>query len=222
MVPNIAGCDIAESVSGAEEIGGSADYQLRAMNRGLRMFRHGIASALVMTAFRGLLRIHSCGSRGLAKIARTLNRQLPQFTGNSHFVTALYGVLYPASEEFTYICCGHQQPLVIHSDGNVSSLKEHGPALGILDDVAFPTGKLSLVPGDIMLLYTDGVVELGDQAGTEFGIGRLVSAIHQNRDLRAGELIQMVIHATQQFSGYQSYVDDFTLVVIQPIKLLSS
>jgi len=103
----------------------------------------------------------------------------------------------------------------VRADGSKNILKVHGPALGVLDEVAFPTGKLSLAPGDIMLLFTDGVVELSDLADNEFGTARLVSAVHQHRDLPAAELIQAIIHATQQFSGHQSYADDFTLVVIK-------
>ena len=218
--PHISGYDIAGICLPAEEIGGDYYDFIQLPRRGVGVAvadvsGHGIASALVMTAFRGLLRIHSCGSRGLAKIAYTLNRQLPQFTGNSHFVTVLYGVLYPASEEFSYVCCGHQLPLVIHSDGSVSSLKEHGPALGVFDEVTYPIVNLPLASGDIMLLYTDGVVEVSDEAGFEFGIERLTRAVHQYRGLPAGELIQAIIQTIHQFSGAQSYPDDFTLVIIK-------
>jgi phosphoserine phosphatase RsbU/P len=220
--PKLGGYDLAGICLPAEEIGG--DYfdfiQLSRRRLGITVADvsgHGIASALVMTAFRGLLRIHSCGNRGLEKIALTLNRQLPQFTGNSHFVAALYGVLHPSSGEFDYVCCGHLPPLVVRADGSTDILKVHGPALGVLDEVAFPTGKLSVAPGDIMLLFTDGVVEISDLADNEFGTARLVSTVHQHRDLPAAELIQAIIRATQQFSGHQSYSDDFTLVVIKRI-----
>jgi len=218
--PRLAGYDIAGICLPAEEIGGDYFDFIPLPRRGLGIAvadvsGHGIASALVMTAFRGLLRIHTCGSRGLEKIAYTLNRQLPQFTGNSHFVAALYGVLQPGSQEFTYVCCGHHPPLVVHADGSASSSKEHGPVLGVLEDVDFPTGKLLLVPGDTMLLYTDGVVEFYDQAGSEFGTERLVPVVHHNRDLPASELIGEIIRATHEFSGEHGYADDFTLVVVK-------
>jgi len=218
--PRLAGYDIAGICLPAEEIGGDYFDFIPLPRRGLGIAvadvsGHGIASALVMTAFRGLLRIHACGSRGLEKIAYTLNRQLPEFTGNRHFVTAVYAVLNPATGSFTHVCCGHPRPLLIHSDGRVESLEEHGPVLGMLDDVTYPTVEVSLVPGDIMVLYTDGVVELNDQTSYYFGVNGLVSAILQNLDLSAIELIQLIIHATHQFSGRQSYADDFTLVVVK-------
>ena len=218
--PHIPGYDIAGVCLPAEEIGGDYfDYiPLSQGGYGIAVADvsgNGIASALVMTAFRGLLHIHTQDSPHLAEMALSINRQLPEFTGDRHFVTAVYAVLDPSCEELTCICCGHPYPTLVHPDGSITQLKEHGPALGILDDVVFPTGKLALARGDILLLYTDGVVEMDNQAGHVFGLEGLVATVHHNRDLPAGLLIQAVIQATQAHSGAGSSVDDFTLVIVK-------
>lgn len=218
--PQITGFDIAGICLPAEEIGG--DYydfiQLRHGGIGVAVADvsgHGIAPALVMTGFRGLLRIYSHGSLSPAKIARTINRLLPEFTGNSHFVTVVYVVLNPSTQEFTYVSGGHRPPLLIHSDGSLRMLTVHGPALGIFDDVIYPTENLSLIHSDLLVIYTDGVIEIVNQNGIEFGVERLAATVNQYRDLPAGEITQKVIQTTRQFCGHQSYTDDFTLVIIK-------
>ena len=220
--PHIAGYDIAGICLPTEEIGGDYYDYIRLNHRKLGIAvadvsGNGIASALVMTAFRGLLRMHTRGRLGSAKIVRAINRLLPEFTGSSHFVTAVYIVLNPECEEFIYVCCGQQPPLLLHSDGSMGNLHVSGPALGIINDASYSTEKLSIVPGDILTMYTDGVVEMTNPEGIDFGVERLATAIYQGRDLPASELIQMIISETQQFSGSQSYPDDFTLVIIKRV-----
>jgi len=220
--PHIAGYDIAGICLPTEEIGGDY-YDFIPLRRGrlgvavADISGNGIASALVMTAFRGLLRIHTQSSHKLEKIARAINRQLPEFTAGSQYVTALYALLNPVSEEFIFVNCGHHPPILIHPDGSTTRLHEHGPALGIIEQVSYPVKKTSLIPGDIMVLYTDGVVEVTNKEGIEIGYERLKETIHRNRDLPADTLIQLVIQTSRDFSGSQRFPDDFTLVIIKRI-----
>jgi phosphoserine phosphatase RsbU/P len=220
--PHIPGYDIAGVCIPAEEIGGDYYDFIKLTKGGLGVAvadvsGHGIAAALVMTAFRGLLRTHTRGRLGPAKIARSINRLLPDCAGSGDFVTAVYAILSSISEEITYVCCGQEPPLLLHSDGSLGNLNVRNPALGIIKNVSFATEKLSLASGDILAIYTDGVVELANQEGVSFGVDRLAISLHEGRDLSAEELILKIIHETQQFSGSQSYLDDFTLVVIKRI-----
>ncbi|HSB67628.1 MAG TPA: GAF domain-containing SpoIIE family protein phosphatase [Anaerolineales bacterium] len=218
--PQIPGYDIAGICLPAEEIGGDY-YDFIPLRRGrlgvaiADISGNGIASALVMTAFRGLLRIHTQSSQRLEKIACAINRQLPEFTAGSQYVTALYALLNPVTDEFTFVNCGHHPPMLIHPDGSTDSLHEHGPALGIIENVAYPINKTCLNPGDIMVLYTDGAVEISNKDGVEIGYERLRVTIHRNRDLPADTLIQRVIQTAREFSGFQRFPDDFTLVIIK-------
>jgi sigma-B regulation protein RsbU (phosphoserine phosphatase) len=222
QAPEIVGYDMAGICLPTDEIGGDY-YDFIPLPRGrvgvavADVSGHGIPSALVMTAFRGLLRTHTRGSLGLVKIACAINRQLPEFTGDSHFVTALYSVLNPGSEEVSFVNCGHHPPLLVHPDGSAEIFKEHGPALGILDRSSYPTNKLSLLPGDILVLYTDGVVELCDPAGNAYGRECLRETVHRYRELPAAQLVEQILATTRQFSGSQRYPDDFTLVIIKRV-----
>jgi serine phosphatase RsbU (regulator of sigma subunit) len=220
--PHISGYDIAGICLPAEEIGGDYYDYIKLSDRRLGVAvadvsGNGIASAMVMTAFRGLLRMQTRSKHEPAIFFRTINRLLPEFTGNNQFVAAVYVILEPELEFFTYVCCGQQPPLLLHPDGSMGKLDVRGPVLGILENVRYSTEKLSLAPGDILCMFTDGVVELTNQEGVCFGVERLAAAIHRGRDLPAAELVQVIIRATEQFSGSQSYIDDFTLVIIKHV-----
>ncbi len=218
--PSIQGYDIAGICLPAEEIGGDYYDYLRLPHREWGMVvadvsGHGIAAALMMTAFRGLLRVHTRGKLDLNKMAGILNHQLPEFSGNNDFVTAVYLVLNPVTNEVTYICCGQQPPLLLHVDGKVALPGAHGPALGVLDEAQFPVEKRLLSPGDVLAIYTDGVVEIANPDGEDYGNNRLAAVLRAGRELPAEALVQKVIADTQNFSGFQNYQDDFTIVIIK-------
>lgn len=218
--PHMRGYDIAGICLPTEQIGGDYYDYIKLPNSRLGVAvadvsGNGIASALMMTAFRGLLRMHTRGRIGPAKTAECINRLLPDFSSNFDFVTLLYVVLSSESEEFNYICCGQQPPFIIHSDGSVEKMRVHGPVLGIIENAHYSTDMQSILPGEILVMYTDGVVDLTNKDRIEFGFDRLNSAIQKGRNQPAAELIQCVLQAAWEFSGSQSFEDDFTLVIIK-------
>ena len=222
--PNLPGYDIAGICIPTDEIGGDYfDYIPLTHNRlGLAVADvsgHGIPSALVMTAFRALLRTKALGNSRPANIANTIDRLLPQFTGNNHYVTVLYAVLEAPSGDLTYISCGHPPPLLLRANGETETLNRHNPALGlalgIFQNLRHSDEEVNLAKGDILVLYTDGAFELMNRNAEAFGIQRLVRVIRENQHLAADEIILKVIRATQDFSDDYGYLDDFTLVIVK-------
>ncbi len=221
--PHLKGFDISGICLPTEQIGGDYyDYiKLPHGKLGVAVADvsgNGIASALMMTAFRGLLRMHTHGRSGPVKIAESINRLLPEFSSNNDFVTLLYVVLNSESGEFSYICCGQQPPSLLHADGRSENLFVHGPVLGIIEDVHYSTDTLVIKPGDILTMYTDGVVEITNGEGIEFGIERLEALIHEGRNLAAADLIQRIIQSAHEYSGMPGFADDFTLVIIKRLE----
>jgi serine phosphatase RsbU (regulator of sigma subunit) len=218
--PSLCGYDLAGVCIPADQIGGDYfDYiPLTRKRLGLAIADvsgHGIASALVMTAFRALLRTKARGRLGPAQIAHTINHLLPEFTGNNHFVTLLYAILEAPSGMLTYTSCGHPPPLLLRADGKVEQFTQHNTALGIFPNLHFTDAHVLLNPGDILALYTDGVTELANRQGEAFGMPRLVQVIRENRTLAAAEMVQQVIEAAQAFAGSSGFLDDLTLVIVQ-------
>ncbi len=220
--PSIPGYDIAGICIPAEEIGG--DYydfiELPQGNLGIvtaDVSGHGIASAMTMTAFRGLLRTCSKGKLDPAETAVEINQHMPEFTGNKHFITLIYGVLDPKSDKITFTSCGHPPAWLIHSDGRSEFMTKNGPALGVFDKINYENESKQLQPGDILIIYTDGAIETDTAKIESYGILRLKIILNENRDLPAKDLIQRVISHIRAFSGSPLYLDDVTLVIVKKL-----
>lgn len=218
--PVLAGYDIAGTCLPTYEIGG--DYydfiQLPQEQWGLvvaDVSGEGIPAAMIMAIFRALLRTHARAGGETAVIAQTMNRLLPDFTGGIDFVTAVFGVLVPDSGQFTYTNCGHNPPLLLRADGRVETLRQGGPLLSILLGAVYRAAQVTLQVGDLLVLYTDGVVEVMSKEGEEFGLARLQAVLHAAHSLPAQAIIERIIQATQLFSGAANYRDDFTCMVVK-------
>ncbi len=226
LLPNIPlevpGYDIAgTSISAFDEIGGDYFDYLRLPNGRIGIVvadvsGHGIPAALIMSAFRALLRTHAQRESKPDLIANALKRLLPEFIGEEHYVTSVYGVLDPRSGRFRYINCGHKAPMLFRADGRIEQLKIGDPVLsGALAEAAHHMYEIDLGRGDMLVLYTDGVVEIEDGPDGEFGDERLKMLLQRSLDLPASEIIRTLIKTTQEFSGSENYQDDFTLVIVR-------
>lgn len=218
--PVLPGYDIAGTCIPTFEIGGDYyDYIALPHNQwGFVMADvsgEGIPAALIMTVFRALLRTQIRTRSRTAVIAREMNQLLPDFSGGIDFVTAIIGILNPASGEFSYTNCGHNPPLLLRQNGRVDLLPKDGPLLGVVNNAGFKSATTTLMPGDLLLLYTDGIVEVMSHIGEEFGLERLLQVLQKNQTLPAAQIINEVILATQRFSEAPAFRDDVTLTVVQ-------
>jgi serine phosphatase RsbU (regulator of sigma subunit) len=144
-----------------------------------------------------------------------VNILLLESIGQAAFVTAVYGVLDPGRDRFVYTNCGHNPPLLLNQTGELKPLSCGGPALGVFDEAQFEAEAAPFAPGDLLVLYTDGAVELMDDRDREFGEERLERILRDSAHLPAGEIVRAVVDQTRAFAGHESYPDDFTLVVIK-------
>jgi len=135
------------------------------------------------------------------------------------FVTLFYGVLDPANAAVTYASAGQGPPLVFESRSRVfRELCSTGLPAGIAADARFPTGApVTLAPGDVLVMATDGVTEAMNPAREEFGHERLRSAIQQHHTQSAGQLIQTIYREVRAFCGDVSQHDDITVVVVKAL-----
>ncbi len=140
---------------------------------------------------------------------------LCESTSDATFVSAVYGVLDPRSGRFVYSNCGHNPPLLLRPGKPTERLETGGTALGIMDDVEFETGEITIAPGDTLAFYTDGVIEVSDENGVEYGLGRLEEDLQEVSGLPSREMIQIIMDRTRAYSGARAYSDDFTLVIVK-------
>ncbi len=181
----------------------------------------GVAAALVMAAFRALLRSRLDGGGTLAEVVADVNRALPDSLAGIVFVTAFVARLDPASGTVAYVNAGHNPPFVVRDPaGSISGsatewLERGGPLLGVFPAAHYEEGVTRLAPGELLVLYTDGVVECADPARSDFGAERLASVAGRLRERTAPQLIRDIVLLTREFSGAVEYDDDFTIVALR-------
>jgi phosphoserine phosphatase RsbU/P len=175
----------------------------------------GIPAALVMASFRTLVRAHARTDPHPAALAVATNRRLPEHLTGRTFVTAFYGVLDPTTGGFSYVNCGQNPPLLVRRDGTVEELTCGGLPLGAFDDATYEQATVRLDPGDMIAIYTDGVVENDDDERGDFGAARLADLVVRHRARTPQDIVAMVVAETKQYHGISTYPDDFTLLVLQ-------
>ena len=132
------------------------------------------------------------------------------------FVTAYYSVLDAENHMLTYASAGHNLALFAPAGGCAPEpMVTGGIALGIIDDAEIEEKTISLAPGDIVLFFTDGVIETLNPAGEEFGEARLSAVLCAHRDAPAEAIADAIDAAARAFAGDAAQYDDFTLIVVK-------
>ena len=218
--PRVPGYDIAGVCLPTYEIGGDYfDYiPLEQGKIGIvvaDVAGNGIPAALLMTAFRTLLRTSAKSHRDPSTLLEIMNRAIPGFARKRDFITVFYGILDPQAHKLVYANAGHNLPLIIRASGLIESLPLFGPALNIVEDPAHKTGRISLEAGDHVVIYTDGIVEVFNRQGKEFGRERLEGTIRETAGFPARRIIDRIVSATAEFAGATTSADDSTIVVVK-------
>jgi sigma-B regulation protein RsbU (phosphoserine phosphatase) len=130
------------------------------------------------------------------------------------FTTLFCGVLDQSTGTMTYCNCGHNPPLVLRRGGDeFESLRACGPPLAVVD-VPYTPKSIELAPGDVLLLYTDGVTEAENAQLAQFGDDRLRSAILEKRGEGARALVEHVIMRVTEFVKGAPQSDDITCLAV--------
>jgi sigma-B regulation protein RsbU (phosphoserine phosphatase) len=143
------------------------------------------------------------------------NRLAVHYTAdNEVFVTAFYGIYDPAKREFTYSCAGHNPPRLRKcSQGRVLAIEDvGGPPLGLFEDLEYTESKVTFSPGDVLVLYTDGITEAMNSASEQFTPERLDEVL-SGCDMSASQMVDAVVADINRFTGDLDPHDDQTLVI---------
>jgi phosphoserine phosphatase RsbU/P len=174
----------------------------------------GMPAALFMAFTRTVTRVSVDRAGSPAEGISYANRLICAENTGGLFVSLFYGQLQPATGLLTYVNAGHNLPLLYqHATGLVTSLKRTGMPLGVDTEAAYAQQTLQLLPGDILLLYTDGVTDALNAHEEEFGLQRLQLALHNRPAGSAAEVIGAVEQSLNTFTEGVAPFDDVTLVV---------
>lgn len=180
----------------------------------------GVQASLFMSAAHYLFRSMAAGMSAV-DVARQMNLSLCADNEQCRFITFWFGCLDLGSGSLEYVNAGHNTPVLLGRSGlEALQLSENMP-LGVWDEAEFISGRITLHPGDILLLYTDGVTEAMDAAGKEFGVGRLndeVLAAGASGTTEASGVIGSVLNRVRQHASGVDQSDDITMLCLRYIK----
>ncbi len=175
----------------------------------------GVPASLIMASFRASLIAEIRNNYSIRTIARKVNSLLYESIKPGNFVTAVYCVLDSQNHILTFCNCGHDLPILLRENGEVEFLREGGPILGVTDDIEYEERPVFLNPGEIIVFYTDGVTEVFDRNGEQFGIDRLIKCIKDNRDEPAQKIQNIIHRAVNEFASPEHVFDDFTMIILK-------
>src|SRR5579883_2804596 len=180
----------------------------------------GIPAALVMTATRTMLRAVAPQTASPGEVLAQVNELLRADIPAGMFVTCFYAVLDPASGQTCYANAGQDLPALRHDDGALGELRATGMPLGLLPGISYDEGETTLTAGDLLLFYSDGLVEAHNPRREMFGLPRLRELVEAQASDEM--LIQALLEALAQFTGANwEQEDDVTLVTLQRLKTLA-
>lgn len=180
---------------------------------------HGLPAALQTRDIHMGLRMGLGRDFKIVRTVERLNHIIHESTLTSRFVSMFYGEL-ELHGTFIYVNAGHPPPYYLSADGEERPLEEGGTVLGPVAGATYERGFVTLRPGDLLVLYTDGVTETRgrDQAGgrwQEYGDERLLAAVKAHRGEPAEAIVKAVFDDLERFSRGRPAADDRTLVVVR-------
>ncbi len=220
--PDIPGVEISGRCISAAHVGGDYyDYFCCGEHRCDILIAdvsgHSVGAALIMAEVRTLLRAQIGAARSTSTILQDINSQLYEdLTRAELFITMFYAGYNAATGRLSYSNAGHNPPLVCRSGGDgCSELDAEGLIIGVKPAVLFEEREIELQRGDVLLLYTDGLIEAMNGDGEMFGTDRVCRQLSQVRLLPTAEIIDSFYRSLYEFTGSSSLQDDVSLVVVR-------
>ena len=221
-LPQIPGYEVAAWWEPAEAVGGDY-YDLIHLPDGrlglvvADVSGHGVGPSLIMASVRAMLHVLSRTRSSPDQILSLLSESITPDLHEGRFITFLMVALDPVRHELSFANAGHGPALHFHrATGEFEILDSTGMPIGFTDDYAVPQGPMiDLEPGDLLLLATDGAIELRNDRDEMFGRHRLEQVVRENSHLPAADLISRIRRAITSFHSKQHPPDDVTVLVLE-------
>lgn len=174
----------------------------------------GMPAAIFMAQTHALLRASIEKSQSPAKVLHYVNDLMLEMNAQGLFATVIYGILNGANGEFHYVRGGHELPLILDANRNVSIPERgKGQALGVIENPSFEEQTLVIPPGGMILLYSDGVTDDLNASGEIFDMKRLIEVIENiDGDVSAKDTCAAIYNALIKYQGGEPQFDDVTLL----------
>lgn len=218
--PSLPGWEVAASNSPSRHVGG--DYHdfipLHGGELGFAIgdvSGKGVPAALLMSNLQAALRVRTLGDVPLPGVVEDVNRTICRNTGSESFISFFLGSLDPGSGAFRFTNAGHNAPLLVRRDGRVETLDAGGLLLGVFPEATYEQGHVELEPGDLLMMYTDGVTEASNAEGDMYSEERLVDTLIRLREHDAHGVHRRLLDEVRNFQAGVPPDDDLTVVLLK-------
>jgi phosphoserine phosphatase RsbU/P len=217
--PTAPGLDIAGRTKACRTVGGDYyDYLVFPDGRiGILVgdvAGKGMPASLLMSSLQARVQVLFEDGDDLARKIGRLNKAVSANCPDNRFITFFMGVIDPKTGEFVYTNAGHNPPVVVRADGEFETLTEAGGViLGILPMATYQEARTTLNPGDVLVLFSDGVTEAADPTDDEYGEERLGALVAKMKDRPSEEIVEAIHNTVTAFTQGAPAADDITVVV---------
>ena len=224
-IPQLADFAIAGAWAPARVVGGDYYDVIRLSKQKVALCiadvaGKGVSAALLMANVQAAVRAFGSEDAPPSLVCKHTNSALCANTAADKFVTMFYGVLDAATSTLTYANAGHPPPILLRNGGRVIHLDTGGALLGVIPGWRYEDAVLQLQPGDLLVLFTDGITEAVRPDGQEFGEDRMISAILESGKHSPSELQSDLFRQIKTFCN-APLSDDATLIVVARAPLAS-
>jgi len=175
----------------------------------------GTSAALLMANLQATLRGQASINPSVRDTVSKVNLMISRSVEAGKFITLFYGILDSKNKTFTFTNAGHNHPILLNRDGNIQTLEKGGTILGIFGDTLYEEGTVQLKPGDLLILYTDGITEAMNEKEELYKEERVIKMLQTNKDISAEKLSRKIVEDVLSFQGNLPQGDDITLVLIK-------
>jgi sigma-B regulation protein RsbU (phosphoserine phosphatase) len=215
---SVAGLDVAAVNVPSSAVGGDYyDYVVDPAGHAFLVIAdvsgHGLSAALLTASMRTGFRLLARQTTEPAEIARRLGEVLFEGTPGNQFVAAVIAVVDLESGLLRYCNAGHVPPVAVAPDGGQRRLFGGGPPLGLLEGSQYTTTEITLVPGELLVFYTDGIPEAENEHGDELGMEPLEEFLRVNRNRGLDGLVSAIRRLVRTHRARRGgHLDDVTLL----------
>lgn len=175
----------------------------------------GIPAAILMANLQASLRGQAKLDKSCKDCVSFTNDILYHNTAPNKFATLFYGILNNVTHEITYCNAGHNEPFLFSKENNLTKLSAGGLVAGIVPSYPFEEAVFSMLPGELLILFSDGITEAMNNNEEEFGDDRLMEIIVNHRSELPENLLEIILKEVQKFCGKTAQMDDMTIVIVK-------
>jgi serine phosphatase RsbU (regulator of sigma subunit) len=174
----------------------------------------GLTAGMWFTHIISLVRFHAASTADPASAMFAINNELCSLRLDRPLITVFLASLDSAANTLTYCRAGHPPPVIVRADAGAELAHEGGPILGVIHNAAFDLGTTTFRPSDGLLAYSDGVSEIRNEHGDDFGIRRLLDEAERCERSSAARFLFCLLGAVKDFAGSAAPDDDITMMAL--------